>query len=220
MYCGNCGKKTSDANRYCEHCNFDLIHIQKLLNESDDEESDDEFRSAAEIARRCLVLCSVVAASHKENGPKIVSWLKDEGLWKDVSPKERSLFQSKKPTNGQLVNASWKVEALHLLLWALRLIPSIEDNKTRAERLRLQALLPYLGPTSEFIANSELRSEDEIREMNEKIYEAHWLVRDAETNSRALPKGIDTGVLIERHRAINWLMGYGAQAWDDVTTDT
>lgn len=218
MYCGNCGKQTSDTNRYCEHCHFDLIHIQKLLN--DDDEPEDEFRSAAAVARRCLVLCSVVAASHDEDRTKILSWLKSEGLWDDTSPKERSFLQSKKPTNKQLINASWRVEALYLLLWALRLIPSLDVGKTPSEQFRLTELLPFMGPTSEFINNSELRREDEIYELNEKIYEAHWAVRDARINSKSSPKDIDPGVIMERHYGINWLMGYCGQSWDNVTTDT
>lgn len=218
MYCGNCGKQTSDTNRYCEHCHFDLIHIQKLLN--DDDEPEDEFRSAAAVARRCLVLCSVVAASHDEDRTKILSWLKSEGLWDDTSPKERSFLQSKKPTNKQLINASWRVEALYLLLWALRLIPSLDVGKTPSEQFRLTELLPFMGPTSEFINNSELRREDEIYELNEKIYEAHWAVRDARINNKSSPKDIDPGVIMERHYGINWLMGYCGQSWDNVTTDT
>jgi len=220
MYCGNCGKQTSDTNRYCEHCHFDLTHIQKLLNEGDENEPEDKLRSAAAVARRCLVLCSVVAASHNEDSTKIVTWLKSEGLWDDVSPKERSFLQSKKPTNGQLINASWRVEALYILLWALRLIPSLEVGKTPSERFGLTDLLPFLGPTSEFINNSELRSEDEIYEINEKIYEAHWSVRDAKINSKAIPEDIDPGVIMERHYGINWLTGYCGQPWDNVTTDT
>lgn len=218
MYCGNCGKQTSDTNRYCEHCHFDLIHIQKLLN--DDDEPEDEFRSAAAVARRCLVLCSVVAASHDEDRTKILSWLKSEGLWDDTSPKERSFLQSKKPTNKQLINASWRVEALYLLLWALRLIPSLDVGQTPSEQFRLTELLPFMGPTSEFINNSELRGEGEIYELNEKIYEAHWAVRDARINSKSSPKDIDPGVIMERHYGINWLMGYCGQSWDNVTTDT
>ena len=29
-----------------------------------------------------------------------------------------------------------------------------------------------------------------------------------------------SGVVMERHYALNWLIGYSDQEWDDVTTDT
>lgn len=225
MYCGNCGKQTSNVNRYCAHCNFDLTYLQKLLNEDDDnDEGDEEIahapKSAADVARRSLVLCSVIAVSHGDENKDIASWLKDENLWITVSPQERLLFRSRKATRQQLINASWSVEALLVLLWALRLVPSLNSCDAPADRLRLRALLPFLGKTSAFIANSKLRSEDELHEMQETIYDAHWSLRDAERNGQAAPGGIVPGVIIERHRAINWLMGYAAQSWDDVTTDT
>ena len=220
MYCGNCGKRTSEKKRYCEHCRFDLIHLQKLLNESDEDEPEERFRSASEVARRCLVLCSIVAASHDEDKAEIVAWLKREALWKDVSPKERSFLQAKKRGRKQLINASWRVEALHLLLWALQLVPSIDDSKTRVDPSFARKFLPFLGSTSGFIANSELRPQDAILDAKEKVYQDHWSVRDAEINRKALPQGIDPEVVLERHYAINWLMGYCGQAWDEITTDT
>jgi hypothetical protein len=34
------------------------------------------------------------------------------------------------------------------------------------------------------------------------------------------PAGLHPGVLYERHYALNWLIGYCDQEWDEVTTDT
>jgi uncharacterized protein DUF4272 len=31
---------------------------------------------------------------------------------------------------------------------------------------------------------------------------------------------LDSGVVYERHYALNWLIGYMGREWDDVTTDT
>ena len=52
------------------------------------------------------------------------------------------------------------------------------------------------------------------------IYDAHWKVRDAQINGRPVPEEIIPGLVQERHHAINWLMGYCGQEWDEVTTDT
>lgn len=182
--------------------------------------SEQRFRTAAEVATRCLVLCSLVAASKKENTAAIVSWLKAEGLWNDVSPKERSFLESKRPTKRQLIDASWRIEALYLLLWALQLAPSIEDSKTRADLTLAKSVLPFLGATAEFVANSQLKPEAEILDAHESIYQAHASVRDAELSGTAPEQDFDPGVVMECHHAINWLMGYSGQAWDDVTTDT
>jgi len=36
----------------------------------------------------------------------------------------------------------------------------------------------------------------------------------------AVPHGVDCEMVVERHHALNWLIGYQGQDWDDVSTDT
>lgn len=48
----------------------------------------------------------------------------------------------------------------------------------------------------------------------------HGAVVDARVNDRAAPAGLEPGVTMERHHALNWLIGYMDQAWDEVSTDT
>jgi hypothetical protein len=56
--------------------------------------------------------------------------------------------------------------------------------------------------------------------MAEKIWQLNWSARDASINRRAPAVPVDLGLIQERHHAINWVMGYGGEDWDDVTTDT
>ena len=78
----------------------------------------------------------------------------------------------------------------------------------------------YMRNTQDFLESAQLLSEDEIYDANELIYDAHWKVRDAQINGRPVPEEIIPGLVQERHHAINWLMGYCGQEWDEVTTDT
>ncbi|HEX6611164.1 MAG TPA: DUF4272 domain-containing protein [Hyphomicrobiaceae bacterium] len=50
------------------------------------------------------------------------------------------------------------------------------------------------------------------------MYRYHWAVRDASINGRPSPADLDPGIVMERHHALNWLIGYIDA--DDVTTDT
>ena len=47
-----------------------------------------------------------------------------------------------------------------------------------------------------------------------------WAVVDARVKNKPCPVGLDPGVVQERHHALNWLIGYMDQEWDDVATDT
>ncbi len=184
-------------------------------------EDQDQVRTASEVAIRCVVLYAVAAAGYKEPRQKLIEWLQREGLWDFVSPEEASLLQSQEPGRQQLINATWRVEALLPLLWALGSVDRLPPLTELCEPPLLRAALPSLyGPTANYVVEAALRDETEIWEAHEEVYQAHWIVRDAELNGRPIPHGYQAGVILERHHALNWLTGYLGQSWDDVTTDT
>jgi Domain of unknown function (DUF4272) len=74
--------------------------------------------------------------------------------------------------------------------------------------------------TARFIEDSELRPIGDILDQVDLIYRYHWAVRNARLKGQQIPADLDPGVTEERHYALNWLIGYLEQAWDDVSTDT
>lgn len=77
------------------------------------------------------------------------------------------------------------------------------------------------GRTREQIFDdTKLRSSHEILDEADLILRMHWAIVDARINNREVPGGLDGGVVYERHYALNWLIGYFDQPWDEVSTDT
>jgi len=222
MFCTNCGEETDLKIRHCQHCQFDLIHVQSLLDEDDfDDDLEDEFRGASDCAKRCIVLYALKSVAHGANAESVVSWLKSEKLWPAVSNEEKSFFLSANPSESQVINASWRIEALSLLLWALGNKVNISDLSTMCDSDQVDSICNfYLKSTIAFIESATLIPESKIYDVYELIYESHWKIRDAQINSKSLDKKYDSGVVMERHHAINWLMGHCGQEWDEVTTDT
>lgn len=225
MFCMSCDKediKLDLKNPTCKSCGFDNSYVLKLIvEEDDDEDLEEEFRSPLACAQRSIILFAVVSAGYGEDRSKIIGWLKEERLWSYVSEEEKAFFESPKPTEQQIINATWRVEALSVLLWALQKIPSISNLRKLSDVKSIQdACSFYMRNTQDFLESAQLLSEDEIYDANEMIYDAHWKVRDAQINGRPVPEEIIPGLVQERHHAINWLMGYCGQEWDEVTTDT
>jgi hypothetical protein len=179
------------------------------------------IRRADEVARRCLVLYAVMAAGHEEPRGELVAWLQREKLWDSTSPQEMSFLQSETPTQQQRINATWRAEALAPLLWSLGLLPELPLPTGLYDVQALRRVLPPLMFTvAEWLSAAHLRPDSEIRDANEIIYQIHWAVRDARLNGRSVPHGYHPGVVQERHYALNWLIGYCGQEWDDISTDT
>jgi hypothetical protein len=196
-----------------------------------------QMRTAREVARRCVILHAVVAAGHNQPRAKIVEWLRREGLWDFVSPAECELLLADAPSEQQCINATWRAEGLLPLLWAMGLTESLPTPQSICDLPMMLSILPPLfGPTSQFIASAKLRSDSEIYAANEEIYNIHWRVRDAWLRKQPAEAGklprmpvpetdppaesYDAGVVQERHHALNWLIGYAGEEWDNVSTDT
>ena len=73
--------------------------------------------------------------------------------------------------------------------------------------------------TDIFIGRSDLRPLTEILDEADLVYRCHWAVKEAYARGEQPPAGLDRGVVIERHIALNWLRTYHSQSWDNVTPD-
>jgi hypothetical protein len=186
-----------------------------------EQDSPDEMRTPGEVAARCVVLLGVVAAGYEQPRTDIVEWLREQSLWGAVSPNEAAFLQSDTPIQKQFVNATWRAEALHALLWALDQMPVLCPPTECCDLNAVREAMPDLyADTSEFISSARLRDESTIKDVLGAIYHTHWQVRDAQLNQRPIPNGFDPGAVFERHYAYNWLTGYCNQEWDETSTDT
>ncbi|MFT3728893.1 MAG: DUF4272 domain-containing protein [Terricaulis sp.] len=176
-------------------------------------------RTAAEIAKRAIALHCVIAASHGVSKSDICEWLKSENIYDELSPWERGFIEAEQNTRRDIIQASWRVEAQVALLWSIQKIDHLDALSAQCNSTPLVDAMPELfSPTSVFIESAKLRGDQEIGEEYERIYDAHCEVRGAARTGASA--GYESGVVQERHYAMNWITGYCGQAWDDVTTDT
>ncbi len=181
----------------------------------------DKLRKPSEVAIRCVVLLGVVAAGHQQPRSEIVHWLRQYCLWDAVTPNEAAFLLSESPSQHQTVDATWRAEALYTLLWALHRLPTFISPTQQCNLQQTTAAMPELySDPSEFIASARLRDPQSIYDVLDPIFHVHWEVRDAEIRGKPVPNGYDSGAVVERHYAYNWLTCWQDQEWDDVTTDT
>lgn len=187
----------------------------------DEEYVEDVIRSAREVALRSIALHCLVAAAYGNSKKAILRWLEREQLRDILSPNEQLFFEIEDPTKQFVINATWRVEALVSLVWGISKIPDMDPLTDLCNTDRLIAALPQIGgPASEYIETAFIRPDDEINSEYEKVYDAHWEVRDAQLNGKPIPKGFNPSVVRERHYGFNWLIGYCGQEWDEISTDT
>ncbi|MGH7024611.1 MAG: DUF4272 domain-containing protein [Caulobacteraceae bacterium] len=187
-----------------------------------DELPPDLIRSADEVARRALALFSVVGLALGAERKLVLRWLRENELWSDLSPIELGFIDSSSPSRQQVINAGWWSERLVMLLWALGEVEEIPPSTEQCDTSEFQDVPPPFADVSvpAFIARAMLRPDAELIEMADLVLDLHWAARDAQLNNRAPRSPVDIEVIQERHHAINWVIGYEGQPWDEVTSDT
>lgn len=179
-----------------------------------------KLRAPQEIAER-FVACAICAIAGESGDRKLVEQLlKDYSAQPLLSPKEKKFLSESLEDRQERTQFSWRYERAWVLLWALGYVDDLTYPKSICDVPRLASILR--GKTvSQLVAGAKPRPIGEVLDTADLIYRLDWAVVDARVNKRfPPPKDVDSGVVVERHAALNWLIGYMGQIWDDISTDT
>jgi len=186
------------------------------------EDEKTELRNPKEIARRiCVLGITNYVAFGNLTGDEGASYLKQYGLWEHVTEGEKAFLAD--PTKEKKNYETWKCEGIWLLMLALKRV----DDLYFPDKLCSLDTIPFeeypVGPDKDpnnFInAITGSRSKAEILDANDLHYRINWACVDARINGQEI-EGVHPGVVYERCYALNWLIGYRDQEWDDVSCDT
>lgn len=181
------------------------------------------LRSADAIVRRAIALVLVAV---KGEGPRggidevlVRNLVLRFEAQNDFSPNEASFIGNPAPSDQERIQFVWRYEAVHPLLWAIGFVDRLGPADQIIDVQGTTAIFREMGRAG-LIGGAKLRPAAEVLDEADFVYRAHWAVKDARVRGAQTPAGLDAGVVVERHRALNWLIGYMGQAWDDVSTDT
>jgi len=178
-----------------------------------------QLRLPDEVARRAFCLFAVAMRASPGMRGHAVKALRDYRVEGDLTPQERMWFRPFISERAR-VQASWRIEACVALLWYLGHLPELPRPDRVAETGCIAERVQDLGPTR-FFTGVIPRTPTEALDEADLIYRYHWAVRDAQLHGRPCPAGLNGDVVMERHKALNWLIADPHEAqWDLVATDT
>lgn len=180
-----------------------------------DEEVD--LRKPADVARRAI--CLMAVAAHAEAGEEFDAsdFLKTEKVWGALSPEEKKFVQSKKLTDDEKSTMTWRYEALWALLWSLGKVDEIGFPGRQSDAA--EAISVIMKDPQKMISEAKLRPAAEILDQADLLYRCIWLVHYERKNNKE-PEGLSGSVVYERLFALNWLIQYMRQPWDDTVVDS
>jgi hypothetical protein len=116
--------------------------------------------------------------------------LREEGLWPDLSPKEKEYAKATMVTRTQQqqIDATWRLEAVAVLLWSL----SMAEEMAPYDAMHKVELLKQIPPDlRSFLNGVRLRDESEIDQARETAELWHWRSRTRQLIERGDPFPVD-----------------------------
>ncbi len=176
-------------------------------------------RTKDEVVRRAIAL--VIVAVKGETGDSALAYnlVRQFNALGFFTPQEQAFIDNHAPDEQQRTNFAWRYECVNVMLWALQIHSEIKRPEEICDVSALAATLRELGADGLF-AKGSLRPQPDLLDAADLIYRYHWAVVNARLKGEPAPAGLDSGVVYERHYALNWVTGYMDQDWDDISTDT
>ena len=184
-----------------------------------EDSSEAKRRTTEEIAHRAI---AVVLAALKGEGMaqgELDLLVKRYGAEDFFSPEEAKFIKDPHPSEQDRINFSWRYECVWVLLWSLGYVDSLAKPEGICDVPKLASIFKDRD-TAQLIKDAKLRPLNEILDQADLIYRYHWATTDARIKGQPAPANLEAGVVQERHYALNWLIGYMDEDWDEVSTDT
>lgn len=184
-----------------------------------DSEALTRLRTKDQVANRALALCFIGLKSEGLSPERLAEIDQTYHITAKLTPVERAYVMAAHPTDQQRLNANWRYESLHVLLWALGYVDALDYPAKMCDVAHDAAIIHALSE-SQFRQRAALRSKKELLDQADLILRLDWACYDARQGNKPMPGDLNWEVVLERHHALNWLITYMDQAWDDVSTDT
>lgn len=175
------------------------------------------MRGAEQVAIRMLAIYCTVAVANGVSPQLALEWVSNEGLLTELTPDELSYLTN--PLEKEKARYRAQEEALLALAWASSFHDHLDYSKYCDSRLARFFPRPSKGDASRpFITRAKLRPEDEVVAALDMGYCLHAAVVDEEMNKQTKTHDVEPYVIVERRRALEWLVS--DDNWGAVSLDT
>ena len=202
---------------YIEHLPCEVLDCEAVIKKPE------------EIARRAVALFAValyseVLLSENPNREEALDFVNrlDEGyhIMDEFTPLERIYLNNPSPEQHDCIQFLWRYECCAVLLWALGII-ELPYPSTICDVPYIARLFFDHQEKGTVLGLGIPRERGKILDEADLTLRYDWACVDARVKGMEIPAALDSGGVMERHYAFNWLIGAdnGAE-WDDIRPTT
>lgn len=195
------------------------------------QESEASFRTTEEIACRAIALFAVGVFSEcllsdgytLEDAKAQVTTLDEQFdvssyfTRAEVEYMEASKTKFDRQASIQFI---WKYECSALLMWSIGLLQELSAIAEQSCNVsKLSETIRGYESVSQMISEAKLRPAEQLLQMQDLMMRYHWVCLECQVAGKPMPDVVNPGVVVERHRALNWLVTqFFGDDWDDIET--
>jgi hypothetical protein len=179
------------------------------------------LRPSEDAIARAVVLYSVIAVREGAPVELVRESLEERGLTGWLSGRERR-FIAQPGDERELVEMSWRVEALAALAWALALVEELSLEGAEGVPADVFAPLDPDGSRGGRDQDVRLRPVEQLADRLDAFYCAHWAAREQQLTRHYDPWPVQLvpGAIQERRHGLEWLFADRDLDWEDVDLST
>lgn len=184
-----------------------------------DAEEDVAPRPPREILLRAVALLAVAIKGEGLEKDQIDTIIRKFHLASAFSPKERAFIDASTPNDAEKASFTWRYEAACVLFWGLGYTEEPTAPRSPHDPAALVTLIKT-HTLDQLVADAKPRPIGQVLDQADLIYRYRWALVDARLKGVSAPAGLNDDVAMERHQALNWLIRYMDEDWDDISLDT
>ena len=173
-------------------------------------------RTQAELLDRLLGMHCLAACAYGLSRTKAHTWYEQEIHQDVLTSSEKQFLRTGKGNKQQFMV---QIEAMWALAWALGLVEALDFGQACSPSF--VTMLPNLKSGQRAVdlrAKASMRPVDELFATMDLAYCLHWAICQAGDAVPVLPGNMGPYVIVERRRALEWVLS--ADGWDEVPLDT
>ena len=179
-----------------------------------------KIKNIDSIVSRILILEGLGAVSYGFDRDITYSWLEKENLVNDMFENEKKFIMENNKESDDILLYKTQIEAAYALCWSISIAHELDFGCSCPNNFI--TLLPNLKEkesSSKFREKAHLISKNEIIKALDLAYCLHWAIVEARVNNKNNKTNVEPYVIIERRRALEWILSYDSD-WYDVNLDT
>ncbi len=190
-----------------------------------EEENKITERTKTEIAKRA-VACMIaiqMAIGHQRgfDNTRILEVIKKFDVETYLTNNEKNIIYGRDIKEQDIINMTWKYEAYWVLIWSLGLLNELNYPSEICDCNYAESILFKHDNFESFLDTCKLRNLSEILDEADLIYRYNWACVNARVSCEQIPSNLNPSIVLERHKALNWLVRYSdCDDWDNMPTDT